>query len=341
MTKSSSTQTLKPRPLNGWPIKITILFSMMWSLPGYSEDTSIQLLQQAQQSFLKNDGNSLVKNLKEALIQSKNHPFAVKNASQIYLSAESKGMLKNIKPDWQVPAELQYLNVSVQRKYMYEGGKVRFFLSSGATLSERGIVEQFQLIQYPNRVIFDKLAKVGDWKEQEWDGKPTFWISEDWHAEQVPEGLYLLNIKVKNRPMVQGWFLINDENSSASPVVKVPSLNQIFTTDQPTFVWNNFRSPELNSEDHTKIGLKITREETDLYEEITNLKLIFNPERTEVAYHLGDRSTGLDHQGATRLKPGKYQLNLGYREMHSFGDLYIVRVSTSKIPFTVESNKGQ
>jgi hypothetical protein len=318
---------------------IALFLLTLWAQPGRSQENALHFLQQAQKSFLNSDGKALVKNIKEALIQSKNHPLVVRNASDLYQNAESKGLLKDINPGWQVPAELKYLNVSVHRKYMYEGGKVRFFISAGATQTEPEIVEQFQVIQYPNQVVLDKVGKIGDWKEQEWDGKPTFWIGEDWHAEQVPEGLYLINIKIKNQPLVQGWFVINDENSSASPVIKIPKVNQIFTTDQPNFIWKNFRSPEFNREEHTRIGYKISREGTDLYEEITNAQINYQQELSEMQFRVGDKAAANAYQGATYLKPGSYQFSLGFREIHNFGDLLIVRVSSSKVPFSVESKQ--
>jgi hypothetical protein len=320
-------------------VKLCTAFLLFCTAQVYAEDAALQAIKLAQQDYLQKDGPQLLRHIKESLVIGKNHPLVVKNVLGLYATAQKAGILNDVKVDWQIPAELKYLNVSAHRRYLYDSGRVRFFMSVGANLTEPDILEQLQVIRYPDEVILDKLGHVGEWKNQTWAGQPTFWISENWHNQPVKEGLYLINIKVKNQSMVQGWFIITDENSSASPVIKTPELNQVFNSDQPNFIWKAFHSPEFKAEEKTKVTFKIIREESNLYEEIVNADLTPSPDSKELQFQVGDRASAKSYEGINNLIPGIYQFVLGYREQHHFGDLLVTRVSTTKVPFSVAAKK--
>lgn len=316
-------------------LSVAALILSLFTVKSFA-DNSLMAMKMAQTNFINRDKQAMFLHLKEALMESRNHPFMVRNAALLLNQLETQKWLKDYTPDWKVPEELKYLNVSVNRKYLQDSGRVRFFLSAGGQQLESNIVEDFQVIRYPNEVVIDKNASNGKWNEQLWAGQPTFWISEDWHAEPVAEGLYLLNIKVKNKALVQGWFFISNENSSASPVIKTPISQQVYRTDQPTFVWKKFVSPERSAEDRVKVGMKVSREDDKNYEDLIVVNYDLDSEKKELSFRVGERTSVKEYQGLSRLTSGNYFLTIGYRELHNYGDLWVGRVSSSKVPFIVE-----
>jgi hypothetical protein len=108
-------------------------------------------------------------------------------------------------------------------------------------------ISQLRLIHYPNRVILDKRAGIGEFADEpdpRTPGELNFWMASDYRRESNEEGLYLLDLEMKGGEKMQGWFFLSKPNATESPEVLSPSINQAFETRTPTFHWKDFISSE-------------------------------------------------------------------------------------------------
>lgn len=295
-------------------------------------ETFSPALSQAQQAYLNRDAATLVSKAKEALQAHQNHPLIVAHVSGVLEAATRNGVLNETPVDWRLPKAVEWLNVSVNRRYFSDSGRVSFFISASGLVDKSSSFEQFQIIRYPEKVIVDRKAKVGEWYEETYDGKPMFYVGAQRSPLPVEEGLYLLNIKLTGQEMVQGWFILSDVNSSASPVVSAPKVAQSYQTSQPTFEWKNFHSPEWKAKEARHVTVKVVRklsndEEKDVMEADLDANI--------TKFRVGDKGSASEYSGASELEQGDYAMTLIYRERRMFGEVAVSRQSSTKVRFTV------
>lgn len=309
-----------------------VVLTLLFSTQAFASESFHHSVSEAHQAYLKGDGDTLLSRTKEALIQHKNHPLVVSNLMSLYGAAQRNGVFAKRSVDWNLPKEVEFLNVGVQRRYFLDRGRVVFFMTATGVLKQGQAIEQLQIIRYPDQVVLDKAGKVGEWAEETWQGQPSFWASGSRSPLPVEEGLYLINVQVRNQPMVQGWFLLGEANSSASPAVMSPKVNQAYSTGRPTFHWHEFHSPQAKPDEYVKLSFKVTREGENSDVELADVEL--DPKAT--SFKFGDKSQAKEYEGLLSLNPGQYHFAIGYQERTRFGDLTISRVSSTKIPFLIK-----
>jgi hypothetical protein len=289
-------------------------------------------VQRAHQAYLNGNGKTLLTEIKSVLEQSPNSAVQ-KNMLDLYSAAQKNGVLKDLEPNWKLPKEITYAGVESIRRYRVESGRIVYAINASVDVAKGATLEQLQVIRYPNQVILDKAAGIGDWSSSQnsddesinnWGGSPSTISANE-------EGLYLLNIQVQGQPPIQGWFILANKNSSASPVVIAPKVGQVFVDDQPLFKWTAFHSPEYKSGENVNIAMRISQA-VDQEPEVAYWRM---KDPKSSSYKFGDKSAAKEFRGPSSLSPGDYQLTLTYRETEMFGDLQIRRASSTKIPFSV------
>ncbi len=323
-------------------LSITTILSINYAEVVLADDSALLSIKLAQQAYLNKDGKSIFKHIKNALEISKNHPMILKNVLKLYKVSESEKLFTDIKPDWSLPPEIKYLTVSAARRYNSERGKVGFFMTASGQIPQANYIEQFQVIRYPNEIVLDKSANIGNWKEEHWGESLGFWTSSESKNTIIEDGLYLLNIKVKDKNPVQAWFILNDASSSASPVINLPKTNQEFITRTPSFIWKNFRSPESkNNEDRIRVSGKIRLDLPSTTEDLVSVRFDYDPKKEIYQFKVGDHSQVKEYKGPDELPPGPYSFSVYFHELQKFGDLWIGRNSSTKTSFQIisENNK--
>lgn len=314
---------------------LTVFISTYFATMAWSAAPVPAGVQRAHQAYLDGNGRSLLTEIKSVLEQNP-HSSIQKNMLSLFAAAQKNGVLKEVEPNWKLPKEITYAGIESLRRYRVESGRVVYSLNISMNVAKGASLEQLQVIRFPNQVVLDKSAGIGDWSSSDNHEEESInhWGSSPATASVNEEGLYLLNFQIQGQPLVQGWFILTNKNSSASPVVTVPKINQIFTEDQPLFKWMAFRSPEHQANERSQIGIRVNR---DGAQEMKNAQWrLKDPQAT--SYKYGDKNAAKDFRGPSSLIPGDYQLYLTYREMEEFGDLQIRRSSATKIPFSVRPN---
>lgn len=289
-------------------------------------------IQKAHEAYLKNDGKTLALAVKAGLELAKNQGPVKKNLLGLFSAAEKNGLLQNIEPNWILPKEITYASFESHRRYKLENGKVSFFLAVSMGVAPDQELEQLQVIRFPDQVILDKAANIGNWNITTNSRETNFWAGTDQKVTQNEEGLYLINLKIKGQPMVQAWLILADKNSSSSPVVTEPALKQIFTTNQPVFKWRKFVSPEFKQNEASRISIRVTK--TDSEEtEVSQVRL---KDSKATSLKFGDSNAVVEVNGPDQLSTGDYYFNIAYREVENFGGFQIRRTSSTKVPFSVK-----
>ncbi len=289
-------------------------------------------LRKAHEAYARGDGNALVAEIKATLEQSGGQSAIKKNMLGLYAAAARNGLLKNVEPNFQLPKELTYAGFESQRRYKVENGKVVFFQAVSVGVQNGATLEQLQVIRFPDQVVFDKAANVGNWYVSSGTSETDLWGGSSQTVTPNEEGLYFLNVQMKGQPMVQAWFILTDKNSSASPVVNSPKPGQVSSDDRPLFKWKAFHSPEFKQGENTRIALKVNRVAGD-ETEVSSVRLI---DSKATSYRFGDTSGVKDFNGPERLVPGDYMMYIVYREVEDFGGIQLKRASSTKVPFSVK-----
>lgn len=289
-------------------------------------------VQKAHEAYTRGDGNAVVAEVKSALEQSNGQSAIKKNMLGLYAAAARNGLLKNVEPNWHLPKELTYAGFESQRRYKVENGKVVYFLAVSLGVQNGASLEQLQVIRYPDQVVFDKAANIGNWNITPGTVETDIWAGSSQTMTPNEEGLYLLNVQVKGQPMVQAWFILTDKNSSASPVVNSPKSGQALSDDRPLFKWNAFRSPEFKQGEKTRIDVKFNIARGD-EPEVSQVRMI---DSNATSYRFGDKTGVKEFNGPEKLAQGDYMLSIVYREVEDFGGLQLKRTSSTKVPFTIK-----
>lgn len=311
---------------------LTILISAWIATTAWAAPLVPTGVQRAHQAYLNGNGKILLAEIKSVLEQSLNLSVQ-KNMLDLYSAAQKNGVLKDLEPNWKLPKEITWAGIESIRRYRVESGRVVYAINASVDVVKGATLEQLQVIRYPNQVILDKAAGIGDWSSSQnnddeainnWGGSPSTIVANE-------EGLYLLNIQVQGQPAVQGWFILANKNSSASPVMTAPKVNQVFTDDQPLFKWRAFQSPEYKAGEAVNIAMRVSQA-IDQEPEVAYWRL---KDPKSASFKFGDKGATKEFRGPTSLSPGDYHLNITYRETEEFGDLKIRRASSTKIPFSV------
>ena len=294
-----------------------------------SASPSVPALTAAQEAWLAGDLRTMAVQLREALEQNPSDVTLKQNVLSLLERAYETAPNGNLPVDWHLPAEIHSMYVGVK----YHDSGTYTFRVYGATVHPESIAE-LQVVQYPDRVVLDKNAKIGSWGTH--TGIDTmrlsFELQSDPSRQGVSSGLYLLNLTLTDGTRTQGWFILDDDvNSTAAPALEVPAANQVFATGNPVLSWPDFVSPERKSFDRRTTWVGISTNEPPGYgwNEIFGY---YDPASQARQLTVGP---GGSPGSVAALPPGSYKMGLDFHERRGFGDLDITRDSVTFRSFQV------
>lgn len=288
-------------------------------------------LDKAHEAYLKGDVSLMARHLRDTLTQ--NPPESVKrNALQLLESAYAKYPDRKIETDWQLPTEVRKLKFTQRRAT--HGDHSDYALKIAGNTAERNVIKQIQVVKYPNKVVLDKQAQLGEWEETlEENPQEGIYFELDGPSLEVPaaEGLYLVHLETNNGSKVDGWFILSDLASSKSPAVQVPAPNEIFTTGNPTFRYEDFVSPEYKETEWRSGWFAVIKMEAPHYN-WTPVWTVFTMDLPRTHLTIGKEE---DAVGVSSLVSGNYRFYAAYKEQRKFGPMQLGRQSVSSVPFKV------
>jgi hypothetical protein len=257
---------------------------------------------------------------REILAEAEGQPNLVSIHEKLAKYETQKGPIVPL--DWALPDDIQYFVFNTMRHYNPVKDRTEFDFGIFGILNQPGSIEQVQVIRYPNEVVLDRQAGIGDWTEGHLDtSEPIIQFGAESQPVGQKEGLYLLNVKARGKPMVNGWFVLSRTTASASVVVRSPSPGEVYRTGAPTFRWSDFKSPEFKPFNQRKRMLGIHWRGAGIHEGLWHTSEVY-PNSSE-----SDRVNGLEN--------GSYAFKAQFEERWFFGSLLIGRGATTEIPFSV------
>jgi hypothetical protein len=294
-------------------------------------------VQAAHDAFLKGDFNAMALHIRDALLAYPGDEAVLSDLLELYDKAyEIKGD-QAITPDWSAPKELQWFIVSSKKKYNVSNGKQEYRINVSAGYDKSQDLEQFQVVRYPNEVLIDRKAGLGEITVTP-DPSPSspncldFWAAADYHAAQNPAGLYLMTLKMKGQEEVRGWFILGKTaNASESPEVLSPTPDQVLTSATPSFAWKDFVSPQYRNFEKRKVTVAVVRCCPDVTDDtwVATRKAPF----TEAA--VGEQIPDAEVTGLKSLPSDAYVVQVTYKERRRFGSMVLSRDTSTQVPFTV------
>lgn len=287
-------------------------------------------LRRAHESFLGGRFQAMAAHLKEVFEDSSSDDVTRRNALELLHKAYAAKNGGSIPVDWKLPKEIEDMKINVRHARKPE--RDTYVLKASGTGSDKGIVAQIQIVQYPDRIVLDKEAGLGEWTESyDPEDGHYFELDGDSQAEPPAEGLYLLNLRLRDGRVTKGWFILSDLVSSETPTVRTPAVGEQFSTRNPTFRWLDFHSPEFQSHERRTlwVGISAPKPPDFTYNEVWS-RYEANPATTETTIGVDPLGKGLKE-----LPDGRYVTHIGYKEIRRFGDLRLARQSMTILPFSV------
>jgi hypothetical protein len=233
--------------------------------------------------------------------------------------------------DWKLPEEITSFQVGLKRRSGEDPARASHYLFVEYDTPRPDLVERVQVIRYPDEVLIDAKgghgARVGRATGLGRSGLRGYVLGSEGREEPLPDGLYLLNIKIGDKPAVEGWFTLHAAASSA-PEIESPARNQVFRTPAPTFRWQAYRSPEFRPFEERKLLLRLFEGRGGWYEAAWN---DYAPTPEQGSFTLGEGTS-------PKLAPGSYSIQLMFEERRRFGDLVIARESARHLGFEIASD---
>ncbi len=282
-------------------------------------------LESAHASYAKGDLKDMGLSIKSVLF-SDAEPEVRDNALKLLDRVYNENCDYSFPVDWKLPSLIKGLYMDIGRKVEPEG--VFYKTKISGHLNDPDAIQQITVKRYPDTVIADKQAGIGEW-ELDIDPKdPTdiyFEIATRDSVALTP-GLYLIDITTKDGVETKGWFIVSDQLSSASPVVHSPAVGEHFNGTTPAFRWNDFRSPEYKSCESRRLRIFVAKIPSDTWD----LRWSYgknDPAQTSA-------NVGVDGEGT--LEPGKYWFTLYYKESRQFGEMELSRRSETSRQFYID-----
>jgi hypothetical protein len=204
-----------------------------------------------------------------------------------------------------------------------EGERYKLSIWLNAPTDSR--VAQVQLVRFPNDVILDKEAGLGFYTaDKRADGTFDLALSTAGGGLREPpaEGLYLLNFRLDDGSVTQGWFVLDNLTSNAMPVVAAPAVGAHLPPGPVSFRWEDFRSSSYDPCESRRLRINIGKNLPQYpYWEPTWKFSQQNPTATSVE--------------SDAVAPGDYWVTVAYDETRQFGDLTLTRNSRTGRPITV------
>lgn len=314
---------------------LTVLVVVLGFNVARAEVKITSMVAKAHQAFLADDGDQMLENIHQALIESQNDPVIVKNLTGLY----DKWVVEHQKapqPKIQLSPNIDYMYFESALIKRYDKQQTAYQLSMGLGFTDASRIESMQLMRYPNEILIDTDRKIGDFYGL--DGNEPTVMAEQ--TDDMPKlGLYTIRIKAQNQPAIEAWVLVtNRSTSNGTPLITQPVVKQVFKTATPEMKWENFRSQSLLPTDKVvaRFQVKSLQQTQDGYEEVDAVKVEMDPVKTK--FLIGDKAAAKEYEGAESLQPGPYVFRLKEVERNRFGPLLMMRSSVSKVSFSINLN---
>ena len=282
-------------------------------------------LESAHASYAKGDLKDMGLSIKSVLF-SDAEPEVKDNALKLLDRAYNDNCDYSFPVDWKLPPLVKGLHMDLGRRLEPDGLTYKTKISGH--LRDPEAIQQIQVKRYPSAIIADKQAGIGEW-ELDIDPKdPTNIYFEIATRGSVPEapGLYLIDIITKDGVVTNGWYIVSDQLSSASPEIQSPAVGQHFDSATPEFRWTDFRSPEYRSCESRGLRIFVAKIPSDTWD--LRWSYVKNdPIQTSV-------NVGVEGEGT--LEPGKYWFALVYKESRQFGEMVLTRRSETSRQFYID-----
>jgi hypothetical protein len=228
--------------------------------------------------------------------------------------------------DWKLPSLVKGLYMDIGRKSEPDG--ISYKTKISGHLNDPEAIQQIVVKRYPDTVIADKQAGIGEWELDidEKDPRDIYFEIAIKDSVALKPGLYMIDITTKDSVETNGWFIVSDQLSSASPVVHTPSVGQHFTTTTPEFRWSDFRSPEYKPCESRRLRIFVAKIPSDKWD----LRWSFGKNDPMVT------SANVGTEGDGTLEPGKYWFTLYYKETRQFGEMELSRRSETNRQFYID-----
>jgi hypothetical protein len=287
----------------------------------YSPSASPELAK-AHSLVLEKDFLGAVQAARTALQESNNDSQVAANVNALFST------MTDLPCDWRVPEGVVGLKVT-QRARKNGEGDPRYILRVGANVVAADHVNQLQVIRYPNEVVLDLQAGIGELEQGSFEGEPFFDLRTERRAAPFPEGLYLLNISTQAGQSVEGWFILQDMVTSTFPMITEPTRNAVVTTGSPRISWLDYRSPEYRDGEfrNMTIAMRFVRPDDEWEDRWEDFYSGTIPTTVTV---------GQGGETAAPLQDGNHVISLSYREGRRFGDLRLRREATTIHPVVVD-----
>jgi len=307
-----------------------VLVPLGLAAQGFFADSDGNLVR-AHEAYLAGDLRTMADSLHKSLEDHPGDTTVRDNALALLEKAYETADGGDIPVNWRLPEEITTMRVSV--KYSARNSGEYNFRVYGTTVHDKAIA-QLQVVQAPDRVVLDKQAGIGEWYDQSKIDTLDHVFELQSRKSRVPveAGLYLLNVTLADGTQTKGWFLLDaGVNSSATPRVDVPSTDQVFTTGNPQFSWQDFKSPQYQPYEGRSIWVGVSRAEPPNYDwdEVWGS---FEAPPTQEQITIDSHG---DPGSLPKLNNGHYSFFIDFHERKKFGDLTISRDSITVRNFQV------
>jgi hypothetical protein len=310
---------------------LTLVAASAWAGTGWFAGTGgAPGVEEAHERYLARDFRGMTESIRTSLMAAPGDAALTGNLMDLLRGALKENDAR-VPTQWKLPAGVETMRFGVNHRFEPEENRIRYRLTLSGELTDAGLIEQLQVIRYPDAVVIDKQAGIGEWSDEGGlDGSAAYWAAADSSRDPIPMGLYLINVKVKGQPLVQGYVLNSIRPSSESPVITAPAVGATVNTGNPVVSWNDFTSPQYVPGEARTLSVYVSDPAND-YKGIWE----FWTDEPEKIQSIAIGAQHPNAAGVKALKPGIYYLQLKFNEQSRFGEVRVRRQSTTQFPFTV------
>lgn len=290
---------------------------------------AVAALDRAHEAFLARDYASVSSGVRDALADTGTDTIVRKNALDLLAKAddETRG---NLPVDWTLPAGVSDMKFTQSLKQEPDG--YIYKVQIRADIVERDMVQQVQVARFPDVVILDRQAGMGEFSTGPEDVGFSFDLEREM-SEALADGLYLLRLELKDGTRSEGWFIISDLAATTTPRLDAPAVGQTFDHGRPEFVFEDFRSAAYKSYERRRLHINAARlTSSDPGWDLSWGFYLVDPAITSVT--VGPHPNAL---GVEELPPGRYWVSVEFLEERRFGPMKLRRGAKTGRPIYVRT----
>ncbi len=277
-------------------------------------------LQKAHQAYARGEWKQTALWVKQVFLLHPNNSVVQKNALELLEKVQEQKA--DVPSDWKLPKGVKLLEFMTRRGVFLN--QVIFHSAMRFRTVERNTLKQVKVTHSSGLVVLDRAKSIGvlhsSYEKDGNDYLHDLYASDE--SKPLPQGLYHVELVTQTNQTTKGWFVVDSKAySTKSPEIGLPeTLRPQALADQLRFP--SFRSPEFRVGErrtfYTRI-VKLSGGQSEVVRELWTAKL-----------------KPADIRVKKFLKPGSYRLYAGYREVRTFGPMYLSRISYGLKRFTVE-----